>query len=161
MGKDGRLTLTRILAERLTTPENARRKVSLCRVFVRDLVVSCSIGVHAHEHDAPQRVRVNVDLWAEESPSPVDDDIANVVSYEDIVTGIETLLGKGHINLVETAAEGIAALCLKDRRVVKVRVRVEKLDVFDNTASVGVEIERGRSAAPPPGTVQAVPARPG
>ena len=155
------MTLTRILAERLTTPENARRKVSLYRVFVRDLVVSCSIGVHAHEHDASQRVRINVDLWAEESPSPVDDDIANVVSYEDIVTGIETLLGKGHINLVETAAEDIAALCLKDRRVVKARVRVEKLDVFDNTASVGVEIERGRGAAPPPGAFQAVPPRSG
>ena len=93
-------------------------------------------------------------------PSPVDDDIANVVSYEDIVTGIEALLGTGHINLVETAAESIAALCLKDRRVVKARVRVEKLDVFDNTASVGVEIERSRSAAPPPGTVQAVPTPP-
>ena len=155
------MTLTRILAERPTSSENARRKVSLCRVFVRDLVVSCSIGVHAHEHDAPQRVRINVDLWAEESPTPVDEDIANVVSYEDIVTGVETLLGKGHINLVETAAEDIAALCLKDRRVVKARVRVEKLDVFDNTASVGVEIERGRGAAPPPGAFQAVPPRPG
>ncbi len=153
------MTLTRIRAERLTTAENARRKVSLCRVFVRDLVVSCSIGVHAHEHDAPQRVRVNVDLWAEESPAPVDDDITNVVSYEDIVTGIETLLGKGHINLVETAAEDIAALCLEDRLVVKVRVRVEKLDVFDNADSVGVEIERGPSAPPPPSTFQSVPTR--
>ena len=55
----------------------------------------------------------------------------------------------------------LAALCLKDRRVVKARVGVGKLDVFDNTASVGPEIGRGPNAAPPPGTVQAVPTPPG
>jgi dihydroneopterin aldolase len=44
--------------------------------------------------------------------------------------------------LVETLAERLAAFCLKDSRVVAVRVRVEKLDVFADAASVGVEIVR-------------------
>jgi dihydroneopterin aldolase len=43
---------------------------------------------------------------------------------------------------VETLAEQIAALCLEDRRVRVARVRVEKLDVFVDATSVGVEIER-------------------
>ncbi len=151
------MTLTRTLAGPSAAPEHAQREVSLCRLFVRDLVLSCNIGVHPHEHGAPQRVRVNVDLWTVESPSPVDDNLDNVVSYEDIISGIETFFGERHINLVETAAEGIAELCLDDRRVVKVRVRVEKLDVFANVASVGVEIERRQSATPPPGAFQVVP----
>lgn len=157
MEKKRPLTLTRILAERLTPPESAERKVSLCRVFIRDLVLSCSIGIHPHERDVPQRVRVNVDLWAMESPLPIDDNIVNVISYEDIVSGIETLMGKRHINLIETAAERIAALCLMDRRAVKVCVRVEKLDVFTNAASAGVEIERARNDAPAPNSAQAFP----
>ena len=99
-----------------------------------------------------------MDLWIGESRTPIDDDIANVVSYEDIVSGIESYLGQGHINLIETAAERIAELCLADRRVVKVRVRFEKLDVFSNVASAGVEIECGRGEASPADTFQVVPA---
>jgi 7,8-dihydroneopterin aldolase/epimerase/oxygenase len=131
--------------------------VSLCRVFVRDLVLLSSIGIHPHEHEAPQRVRISVDLWAMESPLPIDDNIANVISYEDIVSGIEALMAEEHINLIETAAERIAALCLMDRRAVKVRVRIEKLDVFTNAASAGVEIERNREEKTPPGAQVAAP----
>lgn len=110
-------------------------------VFVRDLVLDCSIGVHAHEKDGPQRVRVNLDLAVRED-RPIADDIGNVVCYEAIVSGIRALVAAGHVNLVETLAERIAAMCLDDVRVRIARVRVEKLDVFPDATSVGVEIER-------------------
>ncbi len=115
------------------------------RILVTDLLLMCSIGIHDHERLAPQRIRVNVDMAVLESPGPLDDDIANVVSYEDVITGIKRLVAGGHINLVETLAEGIAALCLDDRRVQSVRIRIEKLDVYAEAASVGIEIERRRS----------------
>ncbi len=146
-------SITRILADRLTAPESSGRRRGLDRVFVRDLILSCSIGVHAHEHEAPQRVKIDLSMWVRENPAAIDDDIANVISYEDVVSGIERLLGDGHIELVETAAERIAELCLEDRRCAKVRVKVEKLDVYTNAAGVGVEIERGRAAGAPPGTL--------
>lgn len=111
-------------------------------VFVRDLVLSCSIGVHVHEKDAHQRVRINLDLAVNEGDGDLGDDIANVVCYEDISTGVRAIAQRGHINLVETLAEDIAAMCLEDRRVRSVRVRVEKLDVMPDATSVGVEIER-------------------
>ena len=135
------MTLTRILADRLTTPDSARRKVSLCRVFVRDLVVSCSIGVHAHERDAPQRLRVNFDLSVREG-GPIGDKLANVVDYERIVLGARSIGEGRHINLVETLAERIAGICLADPRVRLARVRVEKLNAFDDVGAVGIEIER-------------------
>lgn len=110
-------------------------------VFVRDLVLSCSIGVHAFEKDGPQRVRINLDLAVREG-SEIGDDLANVVCYEGIVSAIRGLIAEGHVNLVETLAERIAATCLADPRVRVARVRVEKLDVFPDATSVGVEIER-------------------
>ncbi len=116
----------------------------LYRILVRDLVLKCSIGIHAHELLAPQRVRVNVDMAVFEQAGPLSDDIANVVSYEDVIEGIKRMLAEGHINLVETLADNIAALCLADERVRSVRVRVEKLDVYAEAASVGIEIERRR-----------------
>ena len=115
----------------------------LRQVFIRDLIMPCNIGVHRHERDAPQRVRINLDLAVREDDAPIQDAIANVVCYEDIATGVRAIVGSGHINLVETLAERLADFCLKDSRVATVRVRVEKLDVFADAASVGVEILRG------------------
>lgn len=111
-------------------------------VFVRDLVLECSIGVHGHERGRPQRVRVNLDLAVHEKTAALNDDIANVVCYEGIVANVRRIAAGGHINLVETFAERIAAICLEDPRVLSARVRVEKLDVFADATSVGVEIER-------------------
>lgn len=109
-------------------------------VFVRDLVLACRIGVHSHEESQPQRVRVNLDLAVREGSQ--DDDLSHVVCYEKLVAGVRALAGEKHVKLVETLAERVAGLCLDDPRVEVVRVRIEKLDVFVDAASVGVEIER-------------------
>lgn len=118
--------------------------VRIYRILVRDLVLKCLIGIHAHELLAPQRVRINVEMAVLEQAGPLSDNIANVVSYEDVIDGIKRLLAEGHINLVETLAEKIADLCLIDERVRSVRIRAEKLDVYAEASSVGIEIERRR-----------------
>jgi len=115
-------------------------------VFVRDLVLTCDIGIHPHEKGHPQRVRINLDLAVQDDGSPLADRLENVVCYEDVVTRIRAITGDGHINLVETLAERIAQTCLQHPDCHTVRVRVEKLDVFEDVESVGVEIER-KSAA--------------
>jgi dihydroneopterin aldolase len=117
-------------------------RAGLRHVFVRDLVVPCSIGVHRHERAAEQRVRINLDLAVREGERPLHDSIEDVVCYEKIIAGVSTIIARGHVNLVETLAEDIAAMCLEDPRVRSARVRVEKLDILPNADSVGVEIER-------------------
>ena len=91
------------------------------------------------------RSRINLDLAVQEGDTPLDDKLANVVRYDAIVTAVRRLVAKGHVNLVETLAERIAALCLDIAAVRTVRVRVEKLDVYPDAESVGVEIERRRA----------------
>jgi dihydroneopterin aldolase len=112
--------------------------------FVRDLVLMARIGVHQHERVAGQRVRINLDLTVTE-PGNIDDDLDKVVCYAGLVTGIRRVVGEGHINLVETLAERIAAMCLEDARVKVARVSVEKLDVYPEAESVGIAIERRRA----------------
>ncbi|PIW26366.1 MAG: dihydroneopterin aldolase [Rhodospirillales bacterium CG15_BIG_FIL_POST_REV_8_21_14_020_66_15] len=111
-------------------------------VFVRNLVLMANIGIHAFEKTGAQRIRVNVDLAVRETDQPPVDEINQVVCYEEITDGIKGIVGRRHVNLVETLAEDIAAMCLEDPRVRSARVRVEKLDIFENAESVGVEIER-------------------
>ncbi len=110
-------------------------------LFVRDLVLPARIGVHDHERDGAQRVRINLDLAVEEPPAP-EDRLETVVCYDELVAGVRRLLVDGHVNLIETLADRIAGLCLEDARVRTARVRVEKLDAIPDAAAVGVEIER-------------------
>lgn len=114
------------------------------RVYVRDFILPANIGVHDSERNGPQRVRINVDLQVVEGAAPLDDDIARVYSYEKIVDGIRDIIAGGHINLVETLAERIAALCFEDRRVTRARIAVDKLDVEPDADALGIEIERTR-----------------
>lgn len=111
-------------------------------VFIRDLILTCLIGVHKHEQKKPQRIRVNLDLAVTEQSVISTDRLADVVCYEDVADGIRSIVNNGHVNLVETLAEKIASKCLEDKRIKATRVRIEKLDVFKDAASAGVEIER-------------------
>ncbi len=119
---------------------DARRRIR--HVFVRDLELNANIGVYHREKGQLQPVRINVDLTVEETEGEVDDKLANVVDYGAVVDGIKDILAGGHLNLVETLAEKIAAHCLADARVRVARVRIEKLKVIAEAHSVGVEIER-------------------
>lgn len=123
-------------------PRLADGRAGLRHVFVRDLVLSASIGVHGHEHVAKQRIRINLDLAVKESGPALNDNLHNVVCYEKLVAGVTEIMERGHVNLVETLADDIADMCLKDTRVRSARVRVEKLEILPDAASVGVEIER-------------------
>jgi len=127
----------------------------LRHVFLRDMVLPASIGIYPHEHAAPQRIRVNVDLGVldESGPgmtrAPVGrDELSRVVNYESVAQSVRSIVGVGHVMLVETLAERIAEECLLDERVQLARIRVEKLDVFADAASAGVEIERRQPTCP-------------
>lgn len=127
----------------VTPPSIADARSGIRHVFVRDLQLMCSIGIYEHEHAAPQRVRINLDLAVYEGEaSAVADNIDNVVCYEEITTAVRDVCARDHTNLVETLAEEIAHVCLVHTQVRSARVRVEKLDVFEDAFSVGVEIER-------------------
>lgn len=136
----------------METPRLASAARALRHVFVRDLVLMASIGVHPAERTTPQRIRINLDLAVEDDAlrplsraSVGREDLARVVDYEKLVNQARNIVAAGHVLLVETLAERIAEAMLADPRVESARVRVEKLDVFADATSAGVEIERRRA----------------
>jgi 7,8-dihydroneopterin aldolase/epimerase/oxygenase len=112
-------------------------------VFIRNLELPAQIGVYRHEVGKMQPVRINLDL-AVEDLIDLGDDLTKVVDYGVIEAKIRAILDEGHVNLVETLAERIAAACFEDTRVRTARVRVEKLHALSAAESAGVEIERAR-----------------
>ena len=113
-------------------------------VTVRGFVLRCSIGIRRREREVKQRVRVSVDVVATADAGFPGEDRRRVINYEKIVAAIRGIASAGHIDLCEGFAERICRFCLADPRVERVRVWVEKLDVFADTEGVGVILERTR-----------------
>lgn len=122
---------------------DAEPKVVRRAIFVRALEVQAEIGLYAHEHGVRQPLICDVELevghWAYEV-------ISETVNYEKIRDKALALTRVGHWILVESFAEKLAHLLMEDRRILKVRVRVEKPTALrPDAAAAGVEIvlERG------------------
>jgi dihydroneopterin aldolase len=113
------------------------------RIFVRDFVMPVRVGAYVHELEKPQNVRFNVDVTATRLGRPASD-IRDVLSYDVIMDAIRIVVAREHIPLVEMLAERIAAVLLAHPRVIRVAIRVEKLDI--GPGAVGVEIVRERQA---------------
>jgi (5-formylfuran-3-yl)methyl phosphate synthase len=134
----------RVLAAHGYAPDPGPDPAATDLVFVHDLVLPVRIGAYASERTAPQRVRFDVDVMITRSARPAED-MRDIFSYDIISDGIQLLTDAGHISLVETLAERIAAMLLEHPRVVQVSVKLEKLDAGRRT--VGVRIERARGSA--------------
>ncbi len=116
--------------------------VSYRRVFIHNLLLDVFIGIYDFEKEKSQAVQISMDVFVPETGAKLDENIDNVVCYEKLVKGIKEIALKGHINLVETLAEEIAQMGLKDPRASHLTVKIEKLDIFQEAQSVGIEITR-------------------
>jgi (5-formylfuran-3-yl)methyl phosphate synthase len=154
--RDERRIDWRLLLGRGYLPAN-ERFVETDLIFVHDLVLACAIGAYDFERAHNQNVRFNIDVEVSRNKLRLDD-MRGVFSYDVIVDAIKIILGRGHIDLIETLASGIANEILRYPCVMRVCVRVEKLDVVRGT--VGIVIKRER-VAERTGGGEGVPVLPG
>ena len=115
----------------------------LDRVFVRDFVVSAAIGAYDFERAIRQRVVFDVEALVRRAGAHADD-MRSIFSYDVILDAIRLVVGRGHVDFVETLAEEVAAILLQHARVRSIRVNIRKLDVIEG--EVGVEIRRERAS---------------
>ena len=131
----------------MTTARIADAALGLRHVFIRDLVLSAHVGIHPREHRDRQRIRINLDIAVADDATTTGvglDDLARVVDYEALAVKVRALVAERHVRLIETLAERLALACLEDPRVHHARIRIEKLDIFPDAMSAGVEVERRR-----------------
>ncbi len=111
-------------------------------VFMRGLAIEAEIGVYPHERGRPQPLVIDVELaLAPRMVAHLDD----TLNYESLAAAARTLAREGHVDLVETYAQRLAAACLADPRVLRARVRVEKPEALPGAQAAGVEVVATRS----------------
>ena len=107
------------------------------RVYVRALRLDIEIGVHLHEHGRVQPVVVDVEIDVPPAPVRL---LADTVNYEAVVERARAIAAEGHVMLVETFADRLAAALFDDDRVLRVRVRVEKPEALPEADAAGVDV---------------------
>ncbi len=114
------------------------------KLTVRDLTLSCNIGLTEEERLRPQRLKVNLELTL--NPLPVlNDEINETINYGTLVKKVRNVCLQTKVKLLETLANDISETCFFDDRIKTVHMRIEKLDRYPDVAGVGIEITRHRS----------------
>ncbi|GMV34132.1 MAG: dihydroneopterin aldolase [Chloroflexi bacterium CFX1] len=116
------------------------------KIFIKDLLARGIIGVREWERKKPQDILINATVFADTIRAGETDDVADSVDYSALAKILQTHAESAARLTVEALASDLAKLCLELPGVKKVIVRVEKPGAVKFTKSVGVEIERVRSA---------------
>ena len=102
------------------------------------------IGVNDWERKTKQTVVIDLDLGTDISRAAASDDIDDTLSYKVVAKRLIEYVGNCQFYLVETLAERIAELVLKEFEVPWLRVKVNKRGAVRGARDVGVVIERSR-----------------
>ena len=113
-------------------------------ILLRDLRVDALIGIHRRERHVQQTLSIDLDIGLPGTTVFASDKVADTIDYEQVALRIGELAGSGHFRLVETLADRIAALLLKDFGAPWIKVSVSKIGILPNAKFVGVTIERKR-----------------
>ncbi|MDD5708218.1 MAG: dihydroneopterin aldolase [Kiritimatiellae bacterium] len=115
------------------------------RIGIRDLQLTTVIGVRAEEQRERQNVCLNIALFTDTRAAAVSDDLADTVDYHALKLAIKERVEGTAYRLLERLAEEVATLCLRDRKVAGVQVRVGKPGALRLARTVEVEITRMRA----------------
>ena len=115
------------------------------KVLIKGLILDLKLGYYEFEKDDQQKIKFNVDVeYSSKKPSN-DKDIKSIVNYGKIVKLITKLVNKKHYNFLETLAEDIFDKLFKDKRIDKINLQIEKIEIFKECSSVGIKISKERS----------------
>ena len=114
-------------------------------VILRDLRVEALIGIHKRERHVKQTVSIDLEIGIPGTAVFASDKVADTIDYEQVTLRIKALAASGHFRLVETFAERVATLLIRDFGAPWVKVSVAKIGILPNAKFVGVSIERRKA----------------
>ena len=107
------------------------------KIIIKDLILSISVGIHQFEKLKKQKVKFNIEITTDPNLKP---DIKTIVNYENVINDIKKLTKKTHFELLESLSESIFDEIFKNKKVKKIKLKIEKLDIIKETTSVGIEV---------------------
>ncbi len=115
------------------------------KVLINNLILDLKLGYYDFEKENPQKVKFTLEVNYEDKKPSNDKDLKSIVNYAKIVKLIKKLVKNKHYNFLETLAEDVFDELFKDRRIDKITLQIEKLEIMKDCSSVGIQISKKRS----------------
>ena len=115
------------------------------KILINDLILDLKLGYYDFEKEKSQKVKFSLEIDYQDKKPSSDKDIKSIVNYGTIVKLITKLVKKKHYNFLETLAEAVFDELFKDKRIAKIMLKIEKLEILKQCSSVGIQITKKRS----------------
>ena len=115
------------------------------KILIKDLTLDLMLGYYDFEKDKPQKVKFTLEVDYRDKKPTNDKDLNSIVNYDKIVKLIKKLVKNKHYNFLETLAEDVFDELFKDKRIDKIVLQIEKLEILKQCTSVGIQISKKRS----------------
>ena len=115
--------------------------MSFYQIYLRDVQVEASIGIHDFERAAKQELLISAVILLKEKVL-LADNINSVVDYDFVRDLIINQSALKHWELQESLCASIAEKCLSKDDVLGAIIRTEKTSVYADAAAVGCRIAK-------------------
>ena len=115
------------------------------KILINELILDLKLGYYDFEKEKPQKVKFSLEIDYEDKKPTNDKDIKSIVNYGQVVKLIKKLTKNKHYNFLETLAEDVFDVLFKDKRIGKIMLKIEKLEILKDCSSVGIQITKKRS----------------
>ena len=117
------------------------------KILIKELILNLKLGYYDFEKENPQKVKFSLEVNYQDKKPTNDKDLKSIVNYSKLVKLIKKLVKNKHYNFLETLAEDVFDELFKDRRIDKISLQIEKLEIIKDCSSVGIQISKKRSYA--------------
>ena len=115
------------------------------KILINDLILNLKLGYFDFEKEKDQKVKFSLEVNYQDKKPSNDKDLKSIVNYDKIVRLIKKLVKNKHYNFLETLAEDVFDVLFKDKRIDKITLQIEKLEIMKDCSSVGIQISKKRS----------------
>ena len=114
------------------------------KVLIKELILKLKLGYYDFEKESPQKVKFSLEIDYKDKKPSNDKDLKSIVNYSKVVRLIKKLVKNKHYNFLETLAEDVFDELFKDKRIEKINLKIEKLEIMKDCSSVGIQISKKR-----------------
>ena len=115
------------------------------KILINELILDLKLGYYDFEKEKAQKVKFSLEIDYKDKKPTNDKDIKSIVNYGQIVRLIRKLTKNKHYNFLESLAEDTFDVLFKDKRIGKITLKIEKLEILKDCSSVGIQITKKRS----------------
>ena len=115
------------------------------KVLIKELILNLKLGYYDFEKEKSQKVKFSLEIDYKDKKPSDDKDLKSIVNYSKVVRLIKKLVKNKHYNFLETLAEDVFDELFKDKRIEKINLKIEKLEIMKDCSSVGIQISKKRT----------------